>query len=148
MFQRSRLLVPLLALFAFQVRADEAADREAIRQTALDYAESWYAGDAERMARAVHPELCKRIVRTDKDTGSRFIDTMGATKLVNGARGGHGKQTPEAERLKDVQILDVFENAAAVKVTMSGWVDYMQLARLDGRWVIVNVLWELKPEKK
>jgi Putative lumazine-binding len=28
---------------------------------------------------------------------------------------------------------------------MADWVDYMQLAKVDGRWVIVNVLWERKP---
>src|SRR5262249_46471729 len=34
--------------------------RAAIKQTALDYIEGWYEGDAERMERAVHPELAKR----------------------------------------------------------------------------------------
>jgi hypothetical protein len=28
------------------------------------------------------------------------------------------------------------------------WVDYLHMTRLDGRWQIVNVLWELKPETK
>jgi hypothetical protein len=30
---------------------------------------------------------------------------------------------------------------------MSGWVDYMHIGKVDGRWVIINVLWETKPEK-
>jgi hypothetical protein len=29
---------------------------------------------------------------------------------------------------------------------MSGWIDYMHMAKWNGRWVIVNVLWELKPQ--
>jgi hypothetical protein len=29
---------------------------------------------------------------------------------------------------------------------MADWVDYMQLGRVDGRWLIVNVLWERKPQ--
>jgi hypothetical protein len=44
-----------------------------------------------------------------------------------------------------VVILDIFGNVASVRATMSGWIDYMHLARVDGRWQIVNVLWELKP---
>ena len=28
------------------------------------------------------------------------------------------------------------------------WVDYVHLARIDGRWVSVNVLWEYKVGKK
>jgi hypothetical protein len=27
---------------------------------------------------------------------------------------------------------------------MADWIDYLHLAKVDGRWVIVNVLWELK----
>src|SRR5262249_48228671 len=45
-------------------RASEA-DLAAIKQTALDYIEGYYEGNAERMERALHPELAKRIVRTD-----------------------------------------------------------------------------------
>ena len=40
---------------------------------------------------------------------------------------------------------DVFENAASVKVVASDWIDYLHMAKWNGRWVIVNVLWELKP---
>ncbi len=43
-------------------------------------------------------------------------------------------------------ILDVFENAAMVRVTGPEWVDYLQMAKWNGRWVIVNVLWELNPD--
>src|SRR5438034_7745133 len=33
----------------------------------------------------------------------------------------------------------------SVKIVASDWIDYLHLAKYDGRWVIVNVLWELKP---
>jgi hypothetical protein len=122
------------------------ADRAALTKAALDYVEGWYEGSAERMARAVHPELAKRIVRTDQRTGKNLIQQMGASALVEGTRSGGGKNTPAEKQQKDVVILDVFGNAAVVKATMSDWVDYMQLAKVDGRWVIVNVLWELKPK--
>jgi hypothetical protein len=36
----------------------------------------WYEGDAERMARALHPELFKRIVRTDQKTGHRQVQPL------------------------------------------------------------------------
>ena len=45
-------------------------------------------------------------------------------------------------------ILDVYGNAACVKLEMHEWVDYLQMAKLDGKWVIVNVLWEPTPEAK
>ena len=122
-------------------------DRATIKQTALDYIEGWYAGDAERMERALHPDLAKRIVLTNPQGQSR-LDQMSALGLVQGTKRGFGKNTPKEKQITDVVILDVFENAASVRALMSGWIDYMHMAKFNGRWVIVNVLWELKPEAK
>jgi hypothetical protein len=124
------------------------ADFAAIRQTALDYIEGFYEGDAQRMERALHPELAKRIVLTDAQSGRSRLDQMGALALVQGTRAGYGKNTPKESRQKDVTILDIFERAASVKIIASDWIDYLHLAKFNGRWVIVNVLWELKPDKK
>ena len=39
----------------------------------------------------------------------------------------------------------MFENAASAKVVAALWIDCLHLSRFNGRWVIVNVLWEMKP---
>ncbi len=118
-------------------------EAEGIRRAALDYAESWYAGDPAQMEKALHPDLAKRIVRPGRDGARARLDHMGALQLVQGVRTGYGKNTPADQQLKDVTILDVTGNAATVKLVMAGWVDYLHVARLDGQWKIVNVLWEL-----
>jgi hypothetical protein len=124
------------------------ADKAAIKQAALDYIEGWYEGNAERMERALHPDLAKRIVRPHPENKNfSRLDHMGAMSLVQGTRRGGGKQTPKDKQLKDVTILDVFGNAASVKIVASDWIDYLHIARFNERWVIVNVLWELKPQK-
>jgi len=122
------------------------ADREAIAATALDYAEGCYEGNAARMERALHPELAKRIVRNDAQTSRSVLDQMGASVLVNIIARGGCKNTPKEQQLKDVTIFDVYGNAATVKVVMAGWTDYLHIAKFNGRWVIVNVLWETKPQ--
>jgi hypothetical protein len=121
-------------------------DKAAIKQTALDYIEGWYEGNAERMERALHPELAKRIVRTNPQNGQSRLDQMSALSLVQGTRRGFGKQTPKDKQQKDVSILDVYGNTASVKIIASDWIDYLHIAKSNGRWVIVNVLWELKPQ--
>jgi hypothetical protein len=137
----------LLCWLAAPGMAQSAADTAAIRATALDYAEGWYEGNPARMARALHPELVKRIVVSDTTTGKSVLQNMGASALVNGARHGYGKSVPREKQEKDVTVLDIFNHAASAKAVMADWVDYMQLAKVDGRWVIVNVLWERKPGK-
>jgi hypothetical protein len=124
--------------------AQTAADSAAIRATALDYIEGWYTADAARMERAVHPDLAKRIVQNDERGRSR-LGQQSAMTLVTGARSGGGKDTPPAQQIKDVKILDIFGNTASVRADMSGWIDYMHMAKWNGQWRIVNVLWELKP---
>ena len=119
------------------------ADKEAIKQTALDYIEGWYEGNPERMERALHPDLAKRIVMTNPQGWSQ-LQQMSAMGLVQGVKRGGGKNTPKEKQQKDVTILDVFNNAACVKVVASDWIDYLHVAKWNGRWVIVNVLWELK----
>ncbi len=143
---RILLSLAILALAAPSVAlADAEADRTAIRQAALDYAEGWYEGNAERMERALHPELAKRIARTNPEGRSR-LDQMSAMTLVQFTRNGGGKNTPKEKQQKDVTILDIFGNAASVKLEMNGWIDYLHVAKFNGRWVIVNVLWEVKPQ--
>ena len=145
------LSVSLLLILASAAHAQTTApntDAAAIRQTALDYIEGWYEGNAERMERALHPELAKRIVRTNAQNNQSRLDQMSAMSLVQGTRRGGGKNTPKEQQQKDVTILDVYENVASVKIIASDWIDYLHVAKFNGRWVIVNVLWELKPATK
>lgn len=134
-----------LVLLASVANAQSAADSAAIRATALDYVEGWYTADAARMERALHPELAKRIVNTNPQNGRNTLGQQSAMTLVQGTRNGGGRDTPQAQMEKGVRILDIFGNTASVRADMSGWIDYMHMARWNGRWVIVNVLWELKP---
>jgi hypothetical protein len=135
-----------LSIFTAAALGQTDADREAIKRAALNYAEGWYEGNAEKMESALHPDLAKRIARSN-DKGQTRLDQMSAMSLVQGTRTGFGKQTPKEEQQKDVTVLDVLGGAATVKLEMRDWVDYMHIARSNGKWVIVNVLWEMKPAK-
>ena len=122
------------------------ADTAAITQTALDYIEGWYAGDGARMQRALRPDLAKRAAERN-EIGAGKLDQMGAMTLVDATRAGLGR-TPKEKQQKDVTVLDIFENAATAKIIAADWIDYLHLTRCNGRWQIVNVLWQLKPKVK
>ena len=128
-----------------QTQPQPLADADAIKQTALDYIEGWYEGNAERMERALHPELAKRIVRSDAK-GRSSLGHMGAMQLVQYTRMSDGKNIPKDKQQKDVTVLDIFGGAASAKIVATDWIDYLHLAKFNGRWVIVNVLWEMKPK--
>jgi hypothetical protein len=129
---------------AAPVQAQTATDSAAIKATALDYIEGWYQGNAERMERAVHPDLAKRIVNTTAQ-GRSVLGHQSAMTLVQNTRRGGGKDTPPAQQRTDVRILDIFQNTASVRVDADSWVDYLHIVKWNGRWVIINVLWENRP---
>ena len=145
-----RSLLLITALFSLHARSDRgqsSADSVGIRAAAFDYIEGWYAGDGDRMARALHPELAKRIVITDS-TGHSRIQNQSAMTLIEGTRAGGGRRTPIERQRKDFTILDIYHGAAVAKIVASDWVDYLELARWNGQWKIVNVLWELIPRRE
>lgn len=135
-----------VSLSRASLRAQTAADSAGIRAAAMDYIEGWYAGDAARMERALHPELAKRVVTTDPRMGRSQLESIGAMTLILRTKAGGGSHTPVERQQKDFRLLDIFNNAAVAKIVASDWVDYLELAKWNGRWVIVNVLWEYKPK--
>ena len=141
---RGILLAAAIAVLAPAglLHAQTAADSAGIRQAALDYIDGYYEGNAERMERALHPDLAKRIVRTAPN-GRSAIEQMSAMTLVQITRAGGGRSIPAAQRRDDVRILDIYESAASARIDAGLWVDYLHLAKWNGQWKIVNVLWEM-----
>lgn len=125
-------------------------EAKAMRKTVLDYLESCYSWEGYRMKRALHPKLAKRIVRTDAKTGRSEMHEYPASKLIHdvqagwGGRKTHAKRTPVAERQTDITILDRFKDMGVVKTEASWGIDYIELAKYNGHWKIINVLWRHK----
>jgi hypothetical protein len=137
--------IVLVSVISGSAQKPATDDESAIRTTALNYIEGWYDGDAARMESALHPELAKRMISTDPKTGHSQFNHMGAMQLVQNTRRGGGSRTPKDQQLKEITILDRFNNAAIVKINASTWIDYLEVAKFNGQWKIINVLWELKP---
>jgi hypothetical protein len=124
------------------VRDADEAERELILRPARDYIECWLDGDADRMARCLHPDLVKRSVEDDPESGSRFVETMSRADLVAATEKGLGKRY---ERPYEATLLDVFEDIATVRVLSSVYLDYLNLAKFQEGWLLVNVLWKRRP---
>ena len=125
-------------------QAQTAADSSAIVATALDYIDGFYTSDAARMERALHPELAKRIVVDPAGPESR-LQNMSAEQLIDATAGGGAARIPDDAKKTDVSILDIYNNIASVRIDAGLWIDYLHIARWNGEWKIVNVLWEMAP---
>jgi hypothetical protein len=132
----------------FSAQAQTDADREAVRQAVLDYVEGVYNVDPSRIERSVHPELAKLGFRRtpDEDAYSPGSTTT-FERLVEIAKtyNKEGKLSKDAP--KEVTVFDVLDQTASVKLVAEWGVDYMHLAKFDGKWMIVNVLFQSPPKK-
>lgn len=116
-------------------------DGVAIRATARDYIEAYYTADVVRMEHALHPDVVKRSIITDPKTHRSAIASMGARMVIERTRDGVGRSIPDGRRREDLTVLDRVDDTAMVKIVAADSIDFLQMAKLDGEWKIVNVLW-------
>ena len=119
-----------------------SADVTAIRRVAVDYYEGWYEGDAKRMERCLHPDVAKRELALHPRTGRNMLGLLSHTMMVEMTRAGGGSDISEEKQHCEVTILDVWKEIASVKVKWPDFKDFLHVAKFNGQWIIVNVLWQ------
>jgi hypothetical protein len=125
------------------------ADKEAVRQAVLDYVEGIYNVEPARIERSVHPNLAKLgFYRPPAEAAYRPGRTMAFQQLVEIARTYNKEGKLRKDAPKEIEIYDVLEQTATAKLTAEWGIDYMHLAKFDGKWMIVNVLWQSHAKAK
>ena len=125
-----------------------AQDTAGVRRAALDYIEGFYEGDSTKHVRSIRPEVFKygffipRDSTTYTGTQMKWPDFHAYTKRVR-----DNKRFQPATAPKEVVIYEVLDQIASAKVMAYWGVDYLLLARYDGRWMISHVLWQTPPRK-
>lgn len=117
------------------VPSPDVAEVEAI---ARDYIEGWYTGDVERMDRALHDELVKRIPGGEHPGSIREVTKKRMLALT--AQGGGELLDPQFEILID----DVATDIATVRLLSPEYLDYLHIAKTSDGWKIVNVLFHTR----
>ncbi len=117
-----------------------SAERIAVEACVRDYFEAWFTGDAERMRRALHPELAKRgwhagggdVPTLDRETSDSMV---GFTSL------GIGTRNPVENRRLDVEAVEVDGDIASVTVRSPIYREFLHLVRTADGWRILHSLW-------
>lgn len=143
------ILSSILYLINFSLCGQTKKDSIEIKKVALDYIESQHNAKPRQFERAAHPRMVKRTFWTDKKTGKEYLKETftDAMILLAETYNKDGTKFPK-EPKKKVIILDVFNKVASVKLIANDWVDYMHIIKLNGKWQLVNVLWQFNDSKK
>jgi hypothetical protein len=146
-----KIVFLLLAALSLPLTGQTKEDSLAIKKAALDYVEGWATGNVERIQNAISPELSKRRVAAAGDFV--YVQDMSRSLLcasaMQNAQGVKMKDfTPGKELRQEVKILDIDGNNASAKTWNAkyGFFDYVHLSKVGGKWMIINVLWDMSKQ--
>jgi hypothetical protein len=123
-----------------------AADRDEVRRAALDYLEGFYEGDSAKLVRSVRRDVFKYGFWLPRDSTKYAGEQMTWPEFLDYARRVKQNNRPApATAPKRVEVFDVQNQTAAVKVTAFWGTDYLLLGKYDGKWMISSVMWQSPP---
>lgn len=128
-------------------RSANTAEKEAVHQAVLDYVEGVYNVDPSRIERSVHPELAKVGFYRANEKAAYAPGRMSYEKLIEVAKTWNKAGKLPANAPKEITIFDVQDQTASAKLVAQWGTDYFHLAKYDGKWKIINVLWQSPPPK-
>jgi hypothetical protein len=142
----SLALAPLaLGAQAAPARGDDAS---AVRRAALDYIEGFYEGDSTKLMRSVSTDVFKYGYYIPRDSARYTGERMTWPEFLSYARSVKARNRPvPAEWPKEVTVYEVLDQTASAKVVANWGIDYLLLAKRDGRWMITHVLWQTPPRR-
>ncbi len=146
---KSLALAALLTLSLSSVVNASAnkADEDAVRQAVLDYVEGVYNVDPSRIERSVHPKLAKiGFYRSPTDPTYRAGNGMTFDGLIEVAKTWNKSGKLRKDAPKEITLFEVLDQVATAKLVAEWGIDYLHLAKFDGKWLIVNVIWQSPPK--
>ena len=145
-----RIIILTLSIrFSCAVTADTNVDIQKVKRAVLDYIESQHKVDPELMKRGLDKKLAKRTYWQSKDGSEIIMETDFNTMVwVAENYNKEGKKFPSSPKI-DINILDIDNRVASIKLTADDWIDYMHLYKNENsEWKIINVLWQYHDAKK
>jgi len=140
-------LLALSTFFFFGQAQDPTDEVRAVENACFDYINAFYQADTTLAYRSVHKSLRKTGFFWDKGKDMYsdqlempFDDLIALAKRWNADGSQADEKTP-----KGVQVFEISDKTASAKVNAIWGIDYMGLMKMDGKWMIVNVLWQSPP---
>ena len=126
------------------------SEQAVVKAAIEDYVLGLYEADASRIERSVDTTLSKVGYWFD-DKKDQYADNLEMTyqelHALAKTWNAKGNQANSASP-KKITIHEVNDKTALGKVEAVWGVDYFQLAKVDGKWKIKNIIWQSHPKRK
>ena len=136
----------LILLFSVSVVGQD--DKAAVKSALEDYVNALYEVKPELIERSVDTTLRKIGYWFDGKSGE-YKDNLPMTyqQLHNlaGKWNKDGKQA-SADSPKKIEVWEVNDKTATGKLTAEWGIDLFHLAKVNGQWKIMNIIWQSQPK--
>jgi hypothetical protein len=138
-------LFPLLLLLTSAFTSFAQSDKQQVERAVLNYVEAFYEADTTKAYESVARDIAKRGYFTNKD-GKVVEAKMSFEQLIRLAQRWKNSQNITTESPKKITVFEILDKMATAKVEAKWGIDYFHLAKIDGKWIIINVLWQEYPK--
>ena len=132
-----------------QEKVNDHPEFKAVQKAMLNYVEALYEVDTNRIIASVHPTLRKIGYWYNPDS-KKYMDNLNMSfdQLVSlTARWNAKGNNADKNSRKNVIVYEVNDRTASGKVEAVWGIDYIHLAKLEDKWMIMNIVWQSYPEE-
>ena len=134
-----------MLLFSSSLLAQDKSDRQEVEKAIRNYVEAFYEADTVKAYESIARDLAKRGYYTNKE-GKVVEAKMSFEQLIRLAQRWKNSQNITPETPRKITVFEVLDRMATAKVEAKWGIDYFHLAKLEGKWTIINVLWQEYPK--
>lgn len=124
--------------------AQPATDSAGVLQAANDYIEGFYFGDTAKIYRSIDTTASKHGYYRTADAPAYRKIPMSFPQMLQYAKNERNRVNAERAAIRQVQVMDLQDKIAAVKVRAWWGIDYLLLTKMNDKWVVEKVLWQSK----
>jgi hypothetical protein len=116
-----------------------------IKRIALGYLIALQDLKPKLMDEVMNDSLNKITVGWDRVSKKEFAKATTKAEMIEFATSWNKSNTKFPTKPNNqITILDIYNRIANVKLVSDNWVEYLHLIKLDGKWSVVNLIWQHK----
>jgi len=144
---KKSFLLLFLLLYCYYHANSQSIDRRAVYDASMNYIDAFYKSEPFRIEKSVYKDVVRRGYYW-KGIDSSYSDLRAMTypQMIQFSKDWNKNQWLPTDAVKTVDVLDVMDKTATVKIKVFWGVEYLQLAKMDDEWKIINILWQSIPK--
>jgi len=140
------LCIFAISTIGYSQTSENKTDRQLVHDAIEDYVLALYNVEPERIARSVDTTLHK-IGYYDYNGESYHHVPMTYQQLYDlSAKWNKKGDQVNDESPQKIEIYEVHDKTASAKLTAKWGIDFMHLSKVNGRWKIMNIIWQSDPK--